>query len=74
MREKVASTPVQWEGNTITLTVSIGVSSTVPKAHDEMNGLIKSADDALYAAKDAGRNRVMLSANQEEGGFDITPV
>lgn len=61
MREKVATTPLDWEGKTITLTVSIGVSSTIPTADSNMKGLIQSADNALYAAKHAGRNRVQVS-------------
>ena len=41
-----------------TLTVSIGVS-TFPTDNKEIDGLIKKADDALYRAKDEGRNGVV---------------
>lgn len=61
MREKVATTPLDWEGKTITLTVSINVSSTIPTVDNNMKGLIQPADNALYAAKHAGRNRVQVS-------------
>ncbi len=40
------------------LTVSIGVASMAPSAGQEMSLLIKAADEALYAAKGAGRNQV----------------
>lgn len=45
------------------VTVSIGISSTEngPK-EDTGQKLIKRADEALYAAKTSGRNRVVLSA------------
>lgn len=38
------------------LTASFGVAAFEP--HDDLNSLLKRADDALYQAKDNGRNRV----------------
>ncbi|MBV5310593.1 diguanylate cyclase, partial [Chromatium okenii] len=39
------------------ITVSIGVSALIPKVGQNMTTLISQADQALYQAKDAGRNR-----------------
>lgn len=39
------------------VTVSIGVSSIIPMSGRAENNLILAADEALYAAKEAGRNR-----------------
>lgn len=39
------------------VTVSIGVAEKVA-LHESMDQLIKAADEALYRAKQAGRNRV----------------
>lgn len=38
--------PLQWEDQTIYLTVSIGVASTLPKPDQDMKGFVKQ-DDAL---------------------------
>jgi two-component system chemotaxis family response regulator WspR len=43
------------------VTLSAGVASIVPTNHNKFEDLIASADKALYAAKDAGRNRVSVS-------------
>ncbi|AOY00422.1 hypothetical protein BJP62_08210 [Jeongeupia sp. USM3] len=44
------------DGQTIGFTVSIGYASAV--AGDDIESLLKRADEALYAAKQGGRNRV----------------
>ncbi|HET8710661.1 MAG TPA: diguanylate cyclase, partial [Spongiibacteraceae bacterium] len=46
------------EGTSYRVTVSIGVSTTVPGLDQRPEQLIATADAALYEAKDAGRNRV----------------
>ena len=40
------------------VTISLGVSSTVPLNHNSFEKLISAADTALYDAKHAGRNQV----------------
>ncbi|MBK1641908.1 diguanylate cyclase [Chromatium okenii] len=41
------------------ITISIGVSALIPAPHQTMKTLIEQADQALYQAKDAGRNRCL---------------
>ncbi|CAG0959051.1 MAG: sensor domain-containing diguanylate cyclase [Rhizobiaceae bacterium] len=45
-------------GKCVNITVSIGVA-TYPQQADSPEGAVKAADTALYAAKQAGRNRVL---------------
>jgi len=40
------------------VTVSLGVSSTIPKDGDEARGFLNAVDRLLYKAKEHGRNRV----------------
>jgi diguanylate cyclase (GGDEF)-like protein len=41
------------------VTISVGIATMIPNGTDEAATLLKSADEALYAAKNAGRNRVV---------------
>ena len=43
------------------VTVSFGVASVVPQRNQESNTLVQTADEAMYRAKQAGRNRIELA-------------
>ena len=57
LREKVADLRVPTGGRDITLTVSVGCAVADETGRD-VEDFIQRADEALYAAKAAGRNRV----------------
>jgi diguanylate cyclase (GGDEF)-like protein len=60
LRASIAAAPLLYAGP---VTVSIGVAEL--RASDDRESWIKRADDALYAAKNAGRNRVITLPTQE---------
>jgi len=47
------------------VTISIGVACHVPEQQQEPKMLVKLADEALYKAKKAGRNKVIIARNNE---------
>jgi diguanylate cyclase (GGDEF)-like protein len=60
MRERVANTPlVLDDGRVVKLTVSVGLAG-LEETDQDFETLLKRADEALYAAKHNGRNRVEL--------------
>jgi diguanylate cyclase (GGDEF)-like protein len=50
------------------VTISVGVATMIPDRDRDPAALLKSADEALYAAKAAGRNRVSVHGESTEGG------
>jgi two-component system cell cycle response regulator len=58
LRRAVAEKPVSAQGQEVTVTVSIGGAVCQGESMDE---LLNLADDALYKAKNQGRNKVVLA-------------
>jgi diguanylate cyclase (GGDEF)-like protein len=59
LRSEVENTLIpNADGSEIKITISVGVTSFLPSVDDPMEIFFSNADKALYAAKEAGRNRV----------------
>ena len=56
IRKEIAQLPISDGVAVLQVTVSIGISSAAGSAERTPNGLVQRADEALYAAKGAGRN------------------
>ena len=62
VRRHIGAVPVRYAGKEIPMTASIGVYSVPVGSTMSADEVLHQADDALYAAKNAGRNRVHVSA------------
>ncbi len=60
LREAVAGQEVEYDDGTFQVTISVGVATFHPDGSQiDEDAVLKRADDALYAAKESGRNRVV---------------
>ncbi len=67
MRELIEQLKPEYNDTPIRLTISIGICHSSAKLHDQqIETLIKCADEALYNAKDNGRNRIEFFGNTKE--------
>ncbi|UBV41477.1 diguanylate cyclase [Deinococcus taeanensis] len=64
LRERIAALALDWNGQHVQVTASVGLATDLGGAHSVPTSaaLLARADSALYAAKAAGRNRVLEAA------------
>ena len=65
VRKAVAEHTFTFDGGTLTRTASFGVAGWPHPAIVHSETLVKLADDALYVAKETGRNKVVRFASEE---------
>ena len=59
VRRRIEAAPFEFDGESFTITVSLGVASVANEQGVDPAALIARAHEKLYAAKRAGRNRVV---------------
>ena len=60
IRSTIEKRNIVFDGNTMTVQVSIGVTQFHPHVDHSNKSLVERVDQALYRAKDMGRNRVEI--------------
>jgi len=63
IREHIEKMQITWQGESLSVTLSIGLASCIPPYYEGEATLLKQADDFLYVAKDHGRNQVIYEDN-----------
>lgn len=64
-RASIANAEIVVDGKVIQVTASFGVASCPSDDIDNINELLKTADVALYDAKQSGRNRVVAATGEK---------
>jgi diguanylate cyclase (GGDEF)-like protein len=59
IRQVIESTVIHYSGIPLSVTFSSGLASLTPE-QDTFDSILSQADQALYRAKEAGRNQVMV--------------
>jgi len=62
--QNIAALKFEYQGQSINVTCSIGGATSSPHPSHNSEELIKRADDALYQAKENGRNRFVMSKDE----------
>ena len=65
LRKKIAGLKLKYQKKLITLTMSFGIASRQKDERISLDDLIRRADNALYKAKSAGKNRSEVSGGNK---------
>ena len=58
LRKDIEDRSLEWEGKSISFTISIGLATGIPRIDSPQTEFLRQADQALYTAKQSGRNRL----------------
>ena len=65
IRRAIEAKPIVADSHSIVITASFGVAASTPARPLDPHEMLHLADDALYRAKDQGRNRSELATPQD---------
>ncbi len=54
--------PIEFKGNLLTVSASIGIRSLQNELHWHLDSILKDADSAMYKAKDSGKGCSVISS------------
>ena len=74
LRKQLAQNDICFNGTSLRITASFGVTAALPGESWTAEGLIRKADEALYVAKNSGRNRVEILSYSSEPVSTVSPV
>lgn len=63
IRESIEQAKIEYLGNIITVTGSLGISCAEGPYRARLDNLVRDADNALYEAKIRGKNKVIFASN-----------
>ena len=72
IRRSIGAQRFDTDRGPLEVTSSFGVASLSDHA-DNAEGVLKAADDALYRAKEKGRNRVVIAPSKERRESEPSP-
>ncbi len=70
----ISSEPIHTPAGDLEVTVSVGGAVVMPGAQLSCDGLVQAADEALYRAKNHGRNRVEFTGLNNPDGAGVHPL
>ncbi|HEY7322809.1 MAG TPA: diguanylate cyclase [Candidatus Binatia bacterium] len=74
IHEEIRSQMFGTSGAIFSLTVSIGLSSTSTKPYSDWRQMLQDADQAMYLAKNSGKDRVQVCLQQRKNGTTHNPA
>ena len=64
--QKVASMAIDYQGEEVRTTISAGVNACIPDFNSRSDSIVAGVDQALYMAKQRGRNQVVVLSSKGE--------